>query len=93
VIGWSPRGGCGLICRRGAEEGLLVLDNATDPDGVCPFLPAAGGTQVVVTTTDRAFAELGQPVDVSALTRPQSVGDMRRRPGWPMRKARTRSHR
>jgi hypothetical protein len=64
-----------------AGEGLLVLDNATDPDGLRPFLPATGGTQVVVTTTDRAFAELGQPVDVSAFTRPQSVGYLRARTG------------
>ena len=62
-----------------AGEGLLVFDNATDPDGLRPFLPATGGTQVVVTTTDRAFAELGQPVDVSAFTRPQSVGYLRAR--------------
>ena len=64
-----------------AGEGLLVFDNATDPDGLRPFLPATGGTQVVVTTTDRAFAELGQPVDVSAFTRPQSVGYLRARTG------------
>ncbi|HEV3289279.1 MAG TPA: hypothetical protein VG123_09810, partial [Streptosporangiaceae bacterium] len=64
-----------------AGEGLLVFDNATDPDGLRPFLPATGGTQVVVTTTDRAFAGLGQPVDVSAFTRPQSVGYLRARTG------------
>jgi len=64
-----------------AGEGLLVFDNATDPDGLRTFLPATGGTQVVVTTTDRAFAELGQPVDVSAFTRPQSVGYLRARTG------------
>jgi Tetratricopeptide repeat len=64
-----------------AGEGLLVFDNATDPDGLRPFLPATGGTQVVVTTTDRAFAELGEPVDVSAFTRPQSVGYLRARTG------------
>jgi hypothetical protein len=64
-----------------AGEGLLVFDNATDPDGLRPFLPATGGTQVVVTTTDRAFAGLGQPVDVSAFTRPQSAGYLRERTG------------
>jgi Tetratricopeptide repeat/NB-ARC domain len=64
-----------------AGEGLLVLDDATDPDGLRPFLPATGGTQVVVTTTDRAFAALGQPVDVSAFTRPQSAGYLRERTG------------
>ena len=63
------------------EEGLLVLDNATDPDRLRPFLPATGGTQVVVTTTDRAFAELGQPIDVSTFTRQQAVGYLRARTG------------
>ena len=64
-----------------AGEGLLVFDNATDPDGLRPFLPATGGTQIVITTTDRAFAfaGLGLPVDVSAFTRPQSVGYLRAR--------------
>ncbi|MGA2826142.1 MAG: hypothetical protein ABSF03_08460 [Streptosporangiaceae bacterium] len=64
-----------------AGPGLLVFDNATDPDGLREFLPATGGTQVVVTTTDRAFAGLGQPVEVSAFTRPQSVSYLRARTG------------
>ena len=66
-----------------AGEGLLVFDNATDPDGLREFLPATGGTQIVITTTDRAFAfaGLGLPVDVSAFTRPQSVGYLRARTG------------
>ena len=64
-----------------AEEGLLVFDNATDPDGLRPFLPATGGTQVVITTTDQAFAGLGQPVNVSAFTRPQSAGYLREQTG------------
>ena len=64
-----------------AGQSLLVFDNATDPDGLREFLPAIGGTQVVVTTTDRAFAALGQPVDVSAFTRPQSVSYLRARTG------------
>ena len=64
-----------------AGEGLLVLDNATDPDGLRPFLPATGGTQVVVTTTDRAFAGFGQAVDVSAFTRSQSAVFLRARTG------------
>ena len=64
-----------------ADHGLLVFDNATDPDGLRAFLPATGGTQVVVTTTDRAFAALGQPVNVSAFTRPQSVSYLRARTG------------
>jgi hypothetical protein len=64
-----------------AGPGLLVFDNAADPDGLRPFLPATGGTQVVITTTDRAFAGLGQLVEVAAFTRPQSAGYLRARTG------------
>jgi tetratricopeptide (TPR) repeat protein len=62
-------------------RGLLVFDNATDPDGLRQFLPATGGTQMVVTTTSRAFAVFGEAVDVSEFTRPQSVGYLRARTG------------
>jgi tetratricopeptide (TPR) repeat protein len=68
-----------LLTRTG--EGLLVFDNATDPDGVRPFLPATGGTQVVITTTDRAFTEIGEAVDVTAFSRPESLRYLRERTG------------
>ena len=64
-----------------AGEGLLVFDNATDPEELRPFLPATGGTQVVVTSTDQAFIEFGQAVDVAAFTRTESVGYLRARTG------------
>ncbi|HEY7146236.1 MAG TPA: tetratricopeptide repeat protein [Streptosporangiaceae bacterium] len=64
-----------------AGSSLLVLDNAADPDGLRPFLPAAGGMQIVVTSTDRAFAEMGVAVDVSVFTRPESVGYLAERTG------------
>ena len=68
-----------LQTRTGA--GLLVFDNAADPDGLRPFLPATGGTQVVVTSTDQAFAELGEAVDVSAFSRTESLGYLQARTG------------
>jgi tetratricopeptide (TPR) repeat protein len=55
-------------------DGLLVFDNATDPDELRPFLPATGDTQVVITSTDRAFAQLGMIVDVGVFSRNESVG-------------------
>ena len=58
-----------------------MFDNATDPDGLRPFLPATGRTQVVVTTTDRAFTEFGQPVDVAEFSRPESLGYLQARTG------------
>ena len=63
------------------SPGLLVFDNAADPDGLRPFLPATGSMQIVVTSTDRAFAGMGVPVDVSVFTRPESVGYLAARTG------------
>jgi tetratricopeptide (TPR) repeat protein len=63
------------------DPGLLVFDNATDPDVLRKFLPATGRTHLVVTSTDRAFADWGVPVDVSVFTRPESVGYLAERTG------------
>ncbi len=64
-----------------ASESLLVLDNAADPDLVRPFLPAAGSTQVVITSTSHAFTEFGTPVDVSEFSRDESLGYLVTRTG------------
>jgi hypothetical protein len=49
--------------------------------GVGGLAPATGGAQIVVTSTSRAFADMGVPVDVSAFTRPESVGYLAERTG------------
>jgi tetratricopeptide (TPR) repeat protein len=54
-------------------HGLVVFDNAADPDVLRPFLPAAGSTQVVITSVDRAFTELGTAVDVVVYSRSESL--------------------
>jgi DNA-binding SARP family transcriptional activator len=64
-----------------ASESLLVLDNAADPDLLRPFLPAAGSTQVVITSTSHAFTEFGTPVDVSEFSRDESLGYLAIRTG------------
>jgi tetratricopeptide (TPR) repeat protein len=64
-----------------ADEGLLVFDNAQNPDGLRPFLPAAGSTQVVITTTDLSFVVFGQAVYVAAFTRPESLDYLKERTG------------
>ncbi|MGH3171723.1 MAG: hypothetical protein ACRDN0_38420 [Trebonia sp.] len=40
-------------------DGLLVFDNAVSPGELRSFLPAAGPTQVVVTSTSESFRSLG----------------------------------
>ena len=64
-----------------AHDSLLVFDNATDPDVVRPLLPAAGITQVVITSTSRAFAEFGTTVDVAVFSRAESVSYLAARTG------------
>ena len=54
------------------DKSLLVFDNAIDPDELRPFLPATGATEVIVTSTNQAFTELGESVDVTVFTRRES---------------------
>jgi tetratricopeptide (TPR) repeat protein len=63
------------------DPGLLVFDNATDPDQLRVLLPATGGTQVVITSTDRAFTELGVAVGVAVFARTESLDYLRERTG------------
>jgi tetratricopeptide (TPR) repeat protein len=62
-------------------DGLLVLDNAVSPEDVAPFLMASGGTQIVITSTNQEFAQLGVPVNVSVFTSEESVRYLRERTG------------
>ncbi|HVB43064.1 MAG TPA: FxSxx-COOH system tetratricopeptide repeat protein [Streptosporangiaceae bacterium] len=64
-----------------AADALLVLDNAASPEELRPFLPATGRTQIVVTSTEQAFTEFGEAVDVAVFTRPESVRYLRARTG------------
>jgi tetratricopeptide (TPR) repeat protein len=68
-----------LQTRPGAA--LLVFDNAVDPDALREFVPAIGDTRVVITSTDRAFGELGREVDVAAFSRAESLTYLRQRTG------------
>lgn len=56
-----------------------MFDNAVSPDELWAFLPASGGTQVVVTSTNQTFADVGVPVEVPAYTRPESLRFLRDR--------------
>jgi hypothetical protein len=68
-----------LQTRRG--PGLVVFDNATDPDGVRPLLPSTGAPQEVITSTDRGSGELGDLVDGGTFARAESVAYLADRTG------------
>ena len=60
---------------------LLVFDNATDPDALRPFLPAAGAARVVVTSTLQAVADLGAGVPVDVFTEDEALAFLAGRTG------------
>ncbi|MFE3024011.1 FxSxx-COOH system tetratricopeptide repeat protein, partial [Nocardia tengchongensis] len=53
--------------------GLLVFDNATDPDQISEFLAVLGTAKVLVTSTDHDFTTLGAALDLAVYHRPESV--------------------
>jgi tetratricopeptide (TPR) repeat protein len=57
---------------------LLVFDNAEDPADIRSWLPGGGG-HVLITTRERAWAEIGAPVEVDVLARTESVAILRDR--------------
>lgn len=63
------------------DQALLVIDNAVDADAVRRFVPVTGCTEVIVTSTDHALAQLGTAVDVSVFDRDQSLTYLHARTG------------
>ncbi len=60
---------------------LLVIDNAVDADGLRRWLPAAGPTRVVITSTEQAMTSLGATVEVGSFRRAQSLAYLAARTG------------
>ncbi len=54
------------------QRWLLVFDNAENPADVRPWLPGGSG-HVLITSRERVWAEIGAPVEVDVLARPESV--------------------
>jgi tetratricopeptide (TPR) repeat protein len=60
---------------------LLVFDNATDPEVVQPFLPAAGAAKVIITSNQQSVANLGAGVPVEVFTEPEALAFLAERTG------------
>ena len=63
------------------EPGLLVIDNAENPADLGPHLPTTGPVHVVVTTTNQAFADAAEAVDVTVYTPKQAIDYLAARTG------------
>ena len=57
---------------------LLVFDNAENPADIGRWLPGGGG-HVLITSRERAWAEIAAPVEVDVLARAESVAILRDR--------------
>ncbi|WP_239128440.1 helix-turn-helix domain-containing protein, partial [Planobispora siamensis] len=62
-----------------AQQGLLVFDNATEVEALVPWCPATGTVQILITTRNRAFHALFEPIDVDVFTLQQSVDFLHQR--------------
>lgn len=51
---------------------LIVFDNVTDPGALGPYLPSAGKSQVVVTSTQGSAVALGRSTQVAVFTEAES---------------------
>lgn len=63
------------------DRSVIVFDNATDADELARWLPAAGRAQIIITSTQRSFADLGACVDVSTFTVDEALTFLRQRTG------------
>jgi len=60
---------------------LLVYDNADEPSGLAPFLPAARHGDVLITSRNPAWRRIARPVPVGPLARDESVAYVAARTG------------
>ena len=65
----------------GGERCLLVFDNATDPDLLRPFIPAAGTARVIITSNQQSVAYLGAGVPVDVFSEQEALSFLSQRTG------------
>jgi hypothetical protein len=67
----------GRVVRRRLETDgdrcLIVFDNASDPDVLRPFVPAAGAARVLITSNRQSVANLGDSVPVEVFTAEEAL--------------------
>lgn len=64
-----------VIMHRLRHEGegiLLIYDHAIDADGLWPFLPPAGDSQILITSNGRNWRDLAVPIEIN--TWPKEIG-------------------
>ena len=64
------------------ERCLVVFDNATNPQLLRPFLPAAGDARVIITSNQQSVASLGARVPVDIFTGQEALTFLATRTGW-----------
>jgi tetratricopeptide (TPR) repeat protein len=63
------------------QDCLLVFDNATSPELLRPFVPAAGAARLIITSNQLAVAQLGAPVAVGVFSEDEALAFLAERAG------------
>jgi tetratricopeptide (TPR) repeat protein len=66
---------------RDGRHCLVVFDNALDPDGIRPLLPACGSARVLITGSQRPVASLGAGVPVDVFSPDEALAFLAERTG------------